>query len=564
MWNNILQQQRHRASVASTGSSDGSSVTSLFSSALVTTSSLTPLDYDVSRHYDLTKLQRVEFSNFLIEEGRKRLSVLIDDKRLEEELQPESHGGSPFTEEKEDSPLSDDQKVSPASLYVSSFSSHLPIRAALSSARKPLPGKGAVEVIDLVSRDEIKNRDHKTSIPVSKAIPIEEVRSRKRTRLMMTQNNNNVVVVEVLSVGEEVEYVEPHKVKGYDTAYIAVINKVHADDTYDVTLEENGKVHEYVKRKFLTRKSFVDLMSLSKMPKDNKGTLEYYANLYKSYGEETDGEKLQEEVQEEYEGLEGEALISRLKNVLRRTNQEKWELNQELKKVKREASRMKEDLEGSSKDIESYLSNDTKHKLEANKLFCAAIKNHNVASTGTNVGNNLAIAYLEAAAMNTTTILMSSGVVGDSVLSMINYDERKSELIARKAKQCGLSSYSVEKMDSSTYIDLRRVPHKALWLDYEGTYKTNELDVKNVFKNGLFSQGGVLGLTCCIRGDREVKHLEVSKDVRGIASENGYKVSLFAADGRFHDLTDAYMAKEEPVTKSYVLMKLFIYLVEKV
>lgn len=69
--NNKLQQQLNRASVASAGAS----VTISSSSALVNSfKSLTPLDYEVSAPYGLTTKQRIEFSSFLMEQGRKRFS----------------------------------------------------------------------------------------------------------------------------------------------------------------------------------------------------------------------------------------------------------------------------------------------------------------------------------------------------------------------------------------------------------------------------------------------------------------------------------------------------------
>lgn len=343
------------------------------------------------------------------------------------------------------------------------------------------------------------------------------------------------------SLGDEVVYEEQRegqKTKGWFDSFAGSISKVHDDGTYDVAIDGREEMVQFVDAKYLKRKSDDDLMSMSKMATSIKGSIAYYAKLYSHHIA-----KKEEDV-DPCPGLYGEALVLSLKEKLKNAQNG-------LKTTKQENARLKQDLNGSSGDFESYTSRDD--KLKANEFFCSAIKEYNLRTLGTITGSNLPIAYLAAAAMNTTTSLIASGVIGDSIVSMINSDERKCELIARFAKGLDID-YSIFKMMASQYIGLC-IPVKALWLDYENTFPKNESDIESVFKNGLFRQGGVLGLTLSIRNDGGA-YLEVNKKMSEIASLHGYQLSIFR-NGQFYETND------DCSTWNYKLMKLYIYQVKK-
>lgn len=343
------------------------------------------------------------------------------------------------------------------------------------------------------------------------------------------------------SLDEEVVYEEQRegqKVKGWFDSYVGFISKVHDDGTYDVVIDGREEVVQFVDAKFLKRKSEDDLMSMSKMATSIKGSIAYYAKCYSHHIAK------EEEDVDPCPGLYGEALVVSLKEKLKNAQND-------LKTTKQDNARLKQDLNGNSEDFESYTSRDD--KLKANEFFCLAIKEYNLRTSGTTTGSNLPIAYLAAAAMNTTTSLLNSGVIGDSIVSMINSDERKCELIARFAKGLDID-YSIFKMMASQYIGLH-IPVKALWLDYENTFPKNESDIESVFKNGLFRQGGVLGLTLSIRNDGGA-YLEVNKKMSEIASLHGYQLSIFR-NGQFYETND------DCSTWKYKLMKLYIYEVKK-
>ena len=370
----------------------------------------------------------------------------------------------------------------------------------------------------------------KTSEDVSKTsedVPIQNKRQRRMGKASS------------YSLDEEVVYEERRegqRVKGWFDSYVGFISKVHDDGTYDVVIDGREEVVQFVDAKFLKRKSEDDLMSMSKMATSIKGSIAYYAKCY-SHHEEEDVDPCP--------GLYGEALVLSLKEKLKNAQND-------LKTTKQDNACLKKDLYGNSEDFESYTSRDD--KLKANEFFCSAIKEYNLRTSGTTTGSNLPIAYLAAAAMNTTTSLIASGVIGDSIVSMINSDERKCELIARFAKGLDID-YSIFKMMASQYIGLH-IPVKALWLDYENTFPKNESDIESVFKNGLFHQGGVLGLTFSIRNDGGA-YLEVNKKMSEIASLHGYQLSIFR-NGQFYETND------DCSTWKYKLMKLYIYQVKKV
>ena len=226
-------------------------------------------------------------------------------------------------------------------------------------------------------------------------------------------------------------------------------------------------------------------------------------------------------------------------------------LEQTVMRLTGENKRLRSELDGGEDDFESYTSEMTK-KI-ANDKFCSAIKNLMLDLTGTETGHNGMISYLEAPLMNTTNALVESGVIGESPLAMINWDGRKSELIGRfaKSKFDGKTPYAVHTMSSSDFLKINNgAIHKALWLDFENTFKDEVVatDIQHVFKSGMFASGGIFGLTFSSRNDQG-RFREVHGHVHRLAESNGYKVRCLDVNGVSYD----------QVTYAYRSMKLFIY-----
>lgn len=227
------------------------------------------------------------------------------------------------------------------------------------------------------------------------------------------------------------------------------------------------------------------------------------------------------------------------------------QLKQTVMRLTGENKRLRSQLDGGEDDFESYTSEMTK-KI-ANEKFCSAIKNLMVDLTGTETGHNGMISYLEAPLMNTTNELVESGVIGESPIAMINWDGRKSELIGRFAKLRfdGKTPYAVHTMSSSDFLRINNgAIHKALWLDFENTFKDEVVvtDIQHVFKSGMFASGGIFGLTFSSRNDQG-RFREVHGHVNRLAESNGYRVRCLDVNGVSYD----------QVTYAYRSMKLFIY-----
>lgn len=224
-------------------------------------------------------------------------------------------------------------------------------------------------------------------------------------------------------------------------------------------------------------------------------------------------------------------------------------LEQTVMRLTGENKRLRSELDGGEDDYKSYEKELTK-KI-ANEKICSAIKNLMVDLTGKETGHNGMISVLEAASMNTTDELVKSGVIGESPISLINWDGRTSELIGRFAKSRfdGKIPYAVHTMSSSDFLKVNNgAIHKALWLDFENTFKDEVVvtDIQHVFKSGMFASGGIFGLTFSNRNGR---FREVHRHVNRLAESNGYKVRCLDVNGVSYD----------QVTYKYRSMKLFIY-----
>lgn len=224
-------------------------------------------------------------------------------------------------------------------------------------------------------------------------------------------------------------------------------------------------------------------------------------------------------------------------------------LEQTVMRLTGENKRLRSELNGGEEDYKRYEREPTK-KI-ANEIICSAIKNLMVDLTGKETGHNGMISVLEAASMNTTDELVKSGVIGESPISLINWDGRTSELIGRFAKSRfdGKTPYAVHTMSSSDFLKINNgAIHKALWLDFENTFKDEVVatDIQHVFKSGMFASGGIFGLTFSNRNGR---FREVHGHVNRLAESNGYKVRCLDVNGVSYD----------QVTYFYRSMKLFIY-----
>lgn len=357
------------------------------------------------------------------------------------------------------------------------------------------------------------------------------------------------------AVGDAI-YFEQSKGKGYMYYANGVIKRVLDNNVYEV-VDEDDIIHT-LHVKSLMRKEDYDSKSMRRMPTSGSGVI----NLYR---------EMSQSLLPRRRRFEDRSPHSPMKKKKRRCDQERGvdEKNSSITKeniqLRAEIKRLKNELDGGIPgDFESYGEHDTKWR--ANEKFCSAIKSLMIDLTGKESGHNGMISYLESSSMNTTNHLVQSDVIGDSPISMINRHGRKSELIARFASKILGDDipYSVHTMYSDDFIRWNTCIHKALWLDFENTFKQDVLftDIQHVFKNRMFSLGGILGLTFSVRNDYG-RHKTIHEEVNRMANNNGYKIRCLDANGIAYDVIDVINGVHgDKVDKTFgykPAMKLILY-----
>jgi hypothetical protein len=272
-----------------------------------------------------------------------------------------------------------------------------------------------------------------------------------------------------------------------------VIKRILDNNAYEV-VDEDDIIHTLHVTSLMRREDY-DSKSMRLMPTSGSGVI----NLYREMSQSLLPRRFSKRhfVDREINSISPPPPVKK-----RRCDQA--EEQNKITALKAEVKRLKNELDGGIPgDFESYGEHNTKWR--ANEKFCSAIKSLMIDLTGKESGHNGMISYLESSSMNTTNCLVQSDVIGDSPISMINRHSRKSELIARFASKILGDDipYSVHTMNSDNFIRWNTCIHKALWLDFENTFKQDVLftDIQHVFKNRMFSLGGILGLTFSVRND---------------------------------------------------------------